>query len=384
VAAVAGAVPACCGDNDMAGIDPYLQRMADKGASDLYFTTGAPPAMRIEGETWPVGKQPLEKGVTAKLAYGLMSDEQRADFERDLELNLGFTREGIGRFRVNAYYQRGEVSLVIRYIKSDIPEIAVLNLPPILEDLMLEKKGLMLVVGSTGSGKSTTLASMLDHRNRTKTGHILTIEDPIEYVFTHRKAIVGQREVGLDTHSYDNALREAMREAPDVIMIGEVRDRKTMEAAISYADTGHLCLSTLHAVNAYQALDRVINMFPPEAKNQILMDLSLNLKAVISQRLVPAKNGGRVPAVEVMLNTSYISELIREGRIHELREAMTKGSRDGMQTFDQSLFDLYKRGEVELPIALDNADSRTDLEWRINFGGGVPSGDSEGTTGAFG
>jgi twitching motility protein PilU len=384
VAAVAGAVPACFGDNDMAGIDPYLQRMADKGASDLYFTTGAPPAMRIEGETWPVGKQPLEKGVTAKLAYGLMSDEQRADFERDLELNLGFTREGIGRFRVNAYYQRGEVSLVIRYIKSDIPEIAVLNLPPILEDLMLEKKGLMLVVGSTGSGKSTTLASMLDHRNRTKTGHILTIEDPIEYVFTHRKAIVGQREVGLDTHSYDNALREAMREAPDVIMIGEVRDRKTMEAAISYADTGHLCLSTLHAVNAYQALDRVINMFPPEAKNQILMDLSLNLKAVISQRLVPAKNGGRVPAVEVMLNTSYISELIREGRIHELREAMTKGSRDGMQTFDQSLFDLYKRGEVELPIALDNADSRTDLEWRINFGGGVPSGDSEGTTGAFG
>jgi len=380
---VAAAVPACCGDNGMAGIDPYLQRMADKGASDLYFTTGAPPAMRIEGETWPVGKQPLEKGVTAKLAYGLMSEQQRADFERDLEINLGFTREGIGRFRVNAYYQRGEVSLVIRYIKSDIPEIAMLNLPPILEDLMLEKKGLMLVVGSTGSGKSTTLASMLDHRNRTKTGHILTIEDPIEYMFTHRKAIVGQREVGLDTHSYDNALREAMREAPDVIMIGEVRDRKTMEAAISYADTGHLCLSTLHAVNAYQALDRVINMFPPEAKNQILMDLSLNLKAVISQRLVPAKNGGRVPAVEVMLNTSYISELIREGRIHELREAMTKGSRDGMQTFDQSLFDLYKRGEVELPIALDNADSRTDLEWRINFGGGVPSGDSEGTTGAF-
>jgi twitching motility protein PilU len=381
---VAAAVPACCGDNGMAGIDPYLQRMADKGASDLYFTTGAPPAMRIEGETWPVGKQPLEKGVTAKLAYGLMSEQQRADFERDLEINLGFTREGIGRFRVNAYYQRGEVSLVIRYIKSDIPEIAMLNLPPILEDLMLEKKGLMLVVGSTGSGKSTTLASMLDHRNRTKTGHILTIEDPIEYMFTHRKAIVGQREVGLDTHSYDNALREAMREAPDVIMIGEVRDRKTMEAAISYADTGHLCLSTLHAVNAYQALDRVINMFPPEAKNQILMDLSLNLKAVISQRLVPAKSGGRVPAVEVMLNTSYISELIRDGRIHELREAMTKGSRDGMQTFDQSLFDLYKRGEVELQVALDNADSRTDLEWRINFGGGVPSGDSEGTSGAFG
>ena len=355
----------------MAGIDPYLKRMAEKGASDLYFTTGAPPAMRIEGETWPVGKQPLEKGMAEKLAFSLMSEAQKEDFKRDLELNLGFTREGIGRFRVNVYYQRSEVALVIRYIKSEIPEIASLNLPSTLEDLMLERKGLILVVGSTGSGKSTTLASMLDHRNRTKTGHILTIEDPIEYVFTHRRSIVGQREVGLDTHSYDNALREAMREAPDVIMIGEVRDRRTMEAAISYADTGHLCLSTLHAVNAYQALDRIINMFPPEAKNQILMDLSLNLKAVVSQRLVSSTKGGRVPAVEVMLNTPYIGELIREGRIHELREAMTKGSREGMQTFDQSLYQLLKRNQVELQTALDNADSRTDLEWRINFGGGM-------------
>ena len=355
----------------MATLDPYLKRMAEKEASDLYFTTGAPPQMRIEGETWPVGKQCLEEGMTKKLAYNLMTAEQRAEFEREFELNLGFTREGIGRFRVNVYYQRGEVSLVIRYIKSEIPEIADLNLPSVLEDLMLEKKGLILVVGSTGSGKSTTLASMLDHRNRSKTGHILTIEDPIEYVFRHRKAIVGQREIGLDTHSYDNALREAMREAPDVIMIGEVRDRMTMEAAISYADTGHLCLSTLHAVNAYQAMDRVVNMFPPEAKNQILMDLSLNLKSIISQRLVDGAAGGRVPAVEVLLNTPHISELIRDGRIHELREAMTKGSRDGMQTFDQSLFDLYKREEIALETALDNADSRTDLEWRINFGGGI-------------
>jgi twitching motility protein PilU len=360
----------------MAGIDPYLQRMADKGASDLYFTTGAPPAMRVDGETWPVGKQPLETGVTAKLAYSLMTAEQRAEFERELELNLGFTREGVGRFRVNVYYQRGEVSLVIRYIKSEIPDIRSLHLPPVLEELMNERKGLILVVGSTGSGKSTTLASMLDQRNRTQTGHILTIEDPIEYVFGHRRSIVGQREVGLDTHSYDNALREAMREAPDVIMIGEVRDRQTMEAAISYADTGHLCLSTLHAVNAYQALDRMINMVPPEGKNQILMDLSLNLKAVVSQRLVPSTRGARVPAVEVMLNNPYISELIRDGRIHELREAMAKASRTGMQTFDQSLFQLFKRNQVELQTALDNADSRTDLEWRINFGGGVDTGDA--------
>lgn len=357
----------------MDSLDPYLQRMAEKGASDLYFTTGAPPAMRIDGETFPVSKHRLEPGVARKLAYGFMSEEQRREFERERELNLGFTRKDIGRFRVNIYYQRGEVSLVIRYIKSDIPEIGTLNLPGILEDLMLARNGLVLVVGSTGSGKSTTLAAMIDHRNRTKTGHILTIEDPIEYVFRHQKSIVGQREVGLDTHSYGNALREAMREAPDVIMIGEVRDRPTMEAAISYADTGHLCLSTLHAVNAYQAMDRIINMFPSEGKNQILMDLSLNLKAIVSQRLVPSKTGGRIPAVEVMLNSPHIAELIRHGRIHEIRETMAKGGYEGMQTFDQSLFDLFKRNKVELETALDHADSRNDLEWRINFGGGVQS-----------
>ena len=369
----------------MSTIDPYLQRMAEKNASDLYFTPGAPPAIKIDGETWPVSKSPLNAELARKLAYSLMSEDQQREFERELEMNLGFTREGIGRFRVNIYRQRGDIALVIRYIKSDIPTIKDLNLPEVLEQLMVERKGLVLVVGSTGSGKSTTLAAMLDYRNRTRTGHILTIEDPIEYVFTHRKSIVGQREVGLDTLSYENAMREAMREAPDVIMLGEVRDRHTMEAAISYADTGHLCLSTLHAVNTYQALDRIINMFPAEAKNQILMDLSLNLKAVISQRLVPSKGKKRirVPAVEVMLNTPYISELIRKGEIHEIRAVIEKAGREGMQTFDQSLYQMYKDGQIELETALDHADSRTDLEWRINFGGGTPSYRKQSDKSAF-
>jgi len=357
----------------MQALNAYLQHMADKGASDLYFTTGAPPAIKVEGETYPVSRNRLEPGMVKKIAYELMTEEQRHDFEANLEMNLGFTVKDIGRFRVNIYRQRGEVSMVIRYIKYDVPELRTLNLPEVLAELMEEKKGLVLVVGATGSGKSTTLASMIDHRNGTRTGHILTIEDPIEYVFTHRKSIVGQREVGMDTWSYDNALREAMREAPDVIMIGEVRDRSTMEAAISYADTGHLCLSTLHAVNTYQALDRIINMFPAQSKNQALMDLSLNLKAIISQRLLPDRKGGRVPAVEVMINSTYIGDLIRRGDIHEIREAIAKGAQGGMQTFDQSLFELFKSNRVDLQTALDYADSRSDLEWRINFGGGIQS-----------
>jgi len=355
----------------MKKLDPYLKYMADKGASDCYFTTGAAPAMRIDGRTYPVGQQRLEPGMAAQLAYGMLTEKQQAEFEQRLEYNVAFTRPGIGRFRVNLYQQRGEISFVVRHIKFDIPEISTLRLPDVLPQVINERKGLVLVVGSTGSGKSTTLASMLDHRNRSKSGHILTVEDPIEYMFRHQKSIVGQREVGIDTLSYDNALREAMREAPDVVMIGEVRDRDTMEHAISYADTGHLCLTTLHAVNTYQALDRIINMFPPEGKNQILMDLSLNLRAVISQRLVPSRNGGRVPAVEVLLNSPYISELIRRGDLHEARDAVAKGSKDGMQTFDQSLFQLYHAGEIDFETALDHADSRSDLEWRINFGGGV-------------
>lgn len=352
-------------------LEPYLRLMAEKEASDLFFTTGAPPSIKVNGELRPVSKKVLEPGQGKKIAYSIMDERQREDFEDNMEMNLGLSVSQIGRFRVNIYRQRGEVSMVIRYIKSRIPEIEELNLPEVLKELMNEQKGLILMVGSTGSGKSTSLAAMLDYRNATQAGHILTIEDPIEFVYQHKKSIVGQREVGLDTHSYENALREAMREAPNVILIGEVRDQETMEAAITYADTGHLCMSTLHAVNANQALDRIINLFPPEQKNQILMDLSLNLKAIISQRLVPAKEGGRVPAVEVMINTSYISELIRKGEMHEIKETMEKGGQEGMQSFDQSLFDLFKHGKIELSDAMKHADSRTNLEWKINFGGGA-------------
>lgn len=357
-------------------LDPYLKLMAEKEASDLFFTTGAPPSIKIQGIIKPVSKTRLEPGMTKKLAYSLLSEHQVQDFEDSLELNVGVSRAGMGRFRVNLYMQRGEVSMVIRYIKSHIPKIEELGLPAVLKSLVMEKNGLLLMVGATGAGKSTTLAAMIDHRNSSAPGHILTIEDPIEFVYEHKQCIVGQREIGLDTHSYENALREAMREAPDVILIGEVRDLETMEAAITYADTGHLCLSTLHAVNANQALDRIINLFPPEQKNQILMDLSLNLKAIISQRLVPTEDGRRVAAVEVMINTPYISELIRKGEMGEIKDVMEKAGKSGMQTFDQSLFALYKAGKITQKEALINADSRTNLEWRINFGGGVDDGKS--------
>jgi twitching motility protein PilU len=355
----------------MSALDPYLKLMSEKEASDMFFTTGAPPSIKIQGVIKPVSKTILEPGMVRKLAYTLLNERQIQTFEDQLELNLGVSRVGMGRFRVNIYMQRGEPSMVIRYIKSKIPKIDELGLPQVLKGLVNEKNGLILMVGATGSGKSTTLAAMIEHRNSSSSGHILTIEDPIEFVYEHNKCIVGQREIGLDTHSYENALREAMREAPDVILIGEIRDLETMEAGITYADTGHLCLSTLHAVNANQALDRIINLFPPEQKNQILMDLSLNLKAIISQRLVPAKSGGRVAAVEVLVNTPYISELIRKGDMSSIKEIMEKSGKAGMQTFDQSLFTLYKAGRIDLQDALSYADSRTNLEWKINFGGGV-------------
>ncbi|MCK5334729.1 MAG: PilT/PilU family type 4a pilus ATPase [Gammaproteobacteria bacterium] len=350
-------------------ITPYLKLMADKGASDLFFTTGAPVSMKIEGDTKAVGKSPLEPGIVKQIAYSIMSDEQKEEFTHELEMNLGMSLKDIGRFRINVYMQRGEVSMVIRYIKAKIPSMHELNLPDKLKELILMKKGLILVVGSTGSGKSTTLASMINYRNENHTGHILTIEDPIEFSFNHSRSIVGQREVGLDTKSYGNALREAMREAPDVIMIGEARDEETMKAALSYADTGHLCLTTLHSVNANQTLDRVLSFFSTNAANQVLMDMSLNLKAIVSQRLILARDGKRVAAIEILINTPYISELIRKGEFSEIKEVMEKGATEGMQTFDQSLYELFKNGKIDLKSALNNADSRSNLEWRINFGG---------------
>ena len=352
-------------------LQPYLKLMAERGGSDIFFTTGAPVSMNIAGKMHPIGKTALEPGMTKEIAYSVMDENQKMGFEATMEMNLGMSLAGIGRYRINIYTQRGEVSMVIRYIKSVIPSLDELKLPDKLKDLVCHRKGLVLVVGATGSGKSTSLASMIQYRSQAMPGHILTIEDPIEFTFNHNKSIVGQREVGLDTLSYENALREAMREAPDVIMIGEVRDRETMEAAIQYADTGHLCLSTLHSVNANQTLDRILSFFPPDSRNQILMDLSLNLQAIVSQRLVTGLKGKRVAAIEILVNSPYISELIRKGDFHEIKAIMEKGEADGMQTFDQSLYQLFLDGKIDIQTALSYADSRSNLEWKINFGGGA-------------
>ena len=350
-------------------LEPYLRVMAERQGSDLFFVTGAPPSMKLQGKTSAIAKKPFASGQVQKLAYSLLNDEQMRDFETNRELNLGFTLENVGRFRVNVFIQRSEVSMVIRYITWTIPTLDELGLPQILKEFAMNKSGIVLVVGSTGSGKSTTMAAMIDHRNKTEGGHILTVEDPIEFVFRHKKSIISQREVGIDTLSYQNALREALREAPEVIMIGEARDSETMKAAINFADTGHLCITTLHAVNANQAMDRIMNMFPSSMHNQLLMDLSLNLKAVISQRLVPAINGKLACAVEIMMNSPYIAELLRNGNFSEIKAIMEKGDTLGMQTFDQSLYNLYKANVITIKNALAHADSSTNLEWKINFGG---------------
>ncbi len=352
-------------------IESYLRFMAEKGASDLYMTTGARLSMKLNGEMVPISEKPLKPGVTKAVAWELMTPEQQAEFEKNLEMNIGLPIHDVGRFRVNIYYQRGEVSLVIRYVSSNIRSLEELSMPLILQDQVMQKTGLVLVVGATGTGKSTTLAAMIEHRNRNMAGHILTIEDPIEFAFTHNRSIVGQREVGIDTLSYKNALREAMREAPDVIMLGEIRDHETMEAALSFADTGHLVLSTLHAVNANQALDRIVGLFPEDARNRVLQDLSLNLRCIASQRLVMGVDGQRVPAVEILINTPFIAELIYKGQVGDIKEVMEKSSSVGMQTFDQSLLLLWQEGKISREEALANADSRNNLEWRMNFGGGV-------------
>ncbi|KOR33189.1 twitching motility protein PilT [Achromatium sp. WMS3] len=350
-------------------IKPYLKLMIKQKASDLYCSSGTQVHLRVDGRTIPVGDQPIGSEAAKEMIYALLSPEQILEFEDEWELNIGLPVEGVGRFRLNVFQQRGSPAMVIRHIKSIIPNIDNTGLPPILKELIMEPRGLILIVGATGSGKSTTLATMLEYRNQNRSGHILTIEDPVEFLFEHKKSIVNQREIGLDTQSFHMALKNAMREAPDVIMIGEIRDQATMQAAISYAETGHLCISTLHANNANQALDRIKNFFPETAHQQLRSDLSQNLKGVISQRLLPASNGGRIPAVEVMLLSSYVSELILGGDTRGIKEAMENSDTRGMQTFDQCLFKLYTTGKISLENALNNADSRNDLALRIRLSG---------------
>jgi twitching motility protein PilU len=348
-------------------LNDYLRMMAKQEASDLFFSTGAPPNIKIQGQVAPVNETVLVPGEVKNMAYGIINAQQQHEFETELELNFALAREGLGRFRVNLYVQRGEVSMAIRYIKTTIPTIEALGLPLVLKSLIMEPRGLVLIVGSTGSGKSTTLASMIDYRNSQITGHILTIEDPIEYYHAHKKSVVDQREVGIDTHTYGSALKNAMREAPDVILIGEIRDRETMQAAIAYAETGHLCISTLHSNNASQTIDRIVNFFPEAAHKQLLLDLSLNLRAVVSQRLVKGLNGARHAAVEVMLKSAYISDLIEKADINALKQALEKGDVEGTQTFDQALYTLYKQGKISIDETLRNADSKTNLSLKLRL-----------------
>ncbi|WP_130412265.1 PilT/PilU family type 4a pilus ATPase [Fluviicoccus keumensis] len=344
-----------------------LKLMVDVDASDLFLTVGAPPNIKVQGVVRAINLPPMTSPLVKSLAYSIMTEAQTRQFEAHLECDLGITIENLGRFRFNIFMQRGETAVVARRIKTRIPTIQTLKLPEVLEHLVMLKRGLILVVGSAGAGKSSTLAAMLEHRNENATGHILTIEDPIEFVHQHKRSLIDQREVGLDTHSFEEALRHAMREAPDLIMIGEIRDQMTMQHAISYAETGHLCLSTLHANNANQTIDRIINFFPEDSRRQILMDLSMNLRAVIAQRLIRGNGDQLVPATEVLVLTPYISELIQKGQTDQIKDLMSKGQEVGMHTFDQSLYDLYARGEISMEQAIENADSKTDLSLRIRL-----------------
>ncbi len=352
----------------MLKILPYLKLAVEKNASDIYFTSNSPAMLRIEGEMIAVGKNVLTSEFIKELAYSILTPEQQEHFTKRLEIDLATQAGGLGRFRVNIFHQRNTVAMVLRLVRSDIPTIESLGMPATLKDLAMLKRGMILMVGATGSGKTTTLAAMIGHRNETAAGHILTIEDPIEFIHPNRRSIVNQREVGIDTETYDRALVSSLREAPDVIQVGEVRKRETMDAVIQLANTGHLAISTLHANNAYQALQRIVNLYPDDLRDQLYLDLSLTLRAIISQRLVRNKAGKRIAAVEVMINTPYLQELILNKRIDEIRQAMDQSSDKGMQTFDQSLFGLYKSGKIDLEEALTNADSRTNLEAKINFG----------------
>ncbi|WP_062034827.1 PilT/PilU family type 4a pilus ATPase [Acinetobacter sp. BMW17] len=345
-----------------------LSKVVEYGGSDLFISADFPPSIKHQGLMKPLGQQNLPSDQTKLFAYSLMNEKQRLEFETELECNFAISVPNVSRFRVNVFQQQLHVGMVIRTITAEIPNFTKLQLPTSLKDVIMEKRGLVLVVGGTGSGKSTSLAAMIDHRNENSAGHIITVEDPVEYVHKHKKSMITHREVGVDCHSWHNALKNTLRQAPDVILIGEIRDTETMEHAIAFAETGHLCLGTLHANNANQALDRIINFFPDERRNQLLMDLSSNMKAIISQRLVRTEDGrGRRAAVEIMLNTPLMSDLILKGNFHELKEVMSKSRELGMQTFDQALFDLYNQGAIAYEEALRNADSVNELRLQIKL-----------------
>ena len=352
----------------MAGLFDYLHILIDRDGSDLYLATGAPPSIKVMGEMMPIAESPLPSGRVKEIAYEIMDEGQIAEFENKPEMNLAISKKELGRFRVNIFKQRNEVSIVIRSIKTIIPSFTQLGLPPVLPQLVMQKRGLVLFVGGTGSGKSTSLASLIDYRNSNSAGHIITIEDPVEFVHSHKKSIVNQREVGVDTDCYEDALQNTLRQAPDVILIGEIRSRETMEHALAFAETGHLCLSTLHANNSNQALDRIINFFPEERHNQLFLDLSLNLRGIVSQRLIPTKDGNRTVAIEIMTGTPRVQDLIKKGEVDSLKEVMTKSKEQGMQTFDQALLSLYHAGKITMSEALKNADSSNNVRLQITLG----------------
>jgi len=351
----------------------YLKLLVQNDGSDLYLTVDAPPAAKFQGVLRPLENIKLTRERLKEIAHNLMDADQRKAFEHQPELNLAISEQGIGRFRINIFKQRNTFSLVIRNIKVEIPNADKLGLPDILKKVIMEKRGLILFIGGTGSGKSTSLAALIDHRNANSSGHIITIEDPIEYIHPHKKSLVNQREVGVDTLSYEDALKNTLRQAPDVILIGEIRSQETMEHALAFAETGHLCLSTLHANNSNQALDRIINFFPEERRNQLLMDLSLNLKAFVSQRLVPTLDGKRTAAIEILLASQLVRDLVHKGDIHGIKEAMEKSENIGMQTFDSHLLRLYKEGVISLDEAMQNSDSPNNLKLKINLSEGLGS-----------